>query len=165
MSTKKGEATVVTSDVVIPVAYDGECSSEPVPEPTVEAALKSFNWKPGYVGFRFAEAAKVKVTLDDGEEMTFKRESRDPKTYYFAKRVIDINDFNTAAEFKGEPYDTFRRMASWALEDTSNLLFESERGLKVFQASEKNDTVLINREGQQLWPSKPLNLRLKKPGA
>jgi hypothetical protein len=156
MTTKQGTATVEKENKMIPIAYDGDCSSVPVSAPTVAVALSSFEFKPGYVGFRFTEAAKATVTCDDGTEETFSRERGRGPTYYFGSKVMSVEDFETKPEFRNnELCDQFRKFSSWVLEDKANVLFESPgRGIRVIRADELKDTVIVNKQGHQLFPPK-----------
>lgn len=155
MVTKTGQATVDIETRLVPIAYDGDNASVPVPAATVESALANFDFKPGYVGFKFAEAVKAKIAVDEtGEEITLSRESSKGKNFIFANKVLTAEEFNTAAEYKTREADWLRQ--SWAdkLANPDTVIFASDRGVRILDDYEKKNTVLINRKGEQLFPLK-----------
>ena len=158
MPTKSGKATVTIEDHIIPGAFDGASASFPVEAHTIEAAVKSFEWTPGYVGFQFAKAVTAKVTLDDGsEEVTLSKVTPERTVYRFAKKVLSLDEFATAAEYR-PAYEQAKRTAPHLLDGKSVIYGRDTKSIapinsiKFLPDYDQKDTVLISKQGQQLWP-------------
>lgn len=149
-------------DQIIPGMSDGANCGITIPEPTVKAAIEALAGRPGYLGFQFAKALTAKVTLDDGtEEITFTRTKNDQTVYKFAKGILSVEEFAASAALK--PAYEFVTKHSPYLLDNKALIFEVENAsshpmdhVKFLLDYEQENTVLISKQGQQLWPTRKL---------
>ena len=151
METKSGKVTVTFEKRLIPIAYDGYCCSVAVEEHSVDAALKGFKWIPGYLGFKFAEAASAKVILDgSGQEISFKQEKDESTQYLFAEKVLSLDDFAKAGEYR-PIYDLVQK--NWPESKLKEaVIYAHSRGVDFLHEESQSYTILINKQGQQLWP-------------
>ncbi|MEZ0223083.1 MAG: hypothetical protein ACAH83_00890 [Alphaproteobacteria bacterium] len=157
-TTTEVTGTITEKTLLIPICYDAVGESLRVSDTSVETALKSMKLEADVLGFTFEQA--VKATLrpaDGGEEVTFTRKRPDAKTYMFATDVYGRDNFAQLADSANPLSAAFNRIPKAKLADPDSVVYASIMGLQVLQPCDQQRVVLINKQGQQLFP-KPQNL-------
>jgi hypothetical protein len=155
MSVKKvQETTLDVAFELIPRATDGDNAPEKISAISIQEALdpKTYDWSKNYLtGFHFNQCVNAKVTTESGEVFDFKNSKQIGPQYVFAKKVIPLEDFNTAAE-----YATLRNQ----LKNTVMMDNFTEVGAVIYQTPGGNvtalpayvsNTVLIDKSGNTLF--------------
>ncbi len=155
MKEKTGTAKVTIEDQVIP-GMDGTSCGISIPERSMDAAMEVMRANPGYLGFQFAKAYKAEVVTDDGETMTLTKTVREKNFYRYAEKIVSLEDFKASEELK--PAFDFASKNAPHLLDGKSVIFVTGANhpldkVKYLAEYEQQSTVLISKQGQQLWPT------------
>ena len=154
---KDGKAKVKTSCHVIPIVADGALPSREIASRDVRSALALGEiWNsPIMRGFQLVDHFELAVTIDGLDEEIRTDVYKNPsKDYRFADSVMSREDFASVGEDKlGE--DEKR----WILDCSSQraIIYTCGRAFLHLSNEEMKDTILIDRQGNQLWPALPTN--------
>lgn len=144
--------TVTEKTLLIPICYDAVGESIRVGDASVETALKAMRLEADVLGFTFEQAAKAKLRLAGGGEITFTRRRADAKTYMFATAVYGAGDFASLADRKNPLSEAFNRIPKAKLTEPGSVVYASIMGLTALPPCDQQRIVLIDRQGRQLFP-------------
>lgn len=148
-----GEATVIVTPYIIPIARDGENGARAIASRDIKTAIEAVSDSSQFVGFKLMNVYEAVVKPDGGDaDITFSKRDDFSKIYRFANRTISREEFASNAV-----YADARPLYDYHLQnDSEAVLYETPKGyveiLSQFNSRAPKDHILIDKEGQQVWP-------------
>jgi len=149
---KDGKAKVNASYHVIPLVADGALPSREIASRDVHAALAlgDFWDSPIMRGFKLVDHFELAVTMDGASKEICTVVLNNPsKDYRFADSVMSRKDFAKLGEDRLGASEK-----QWIMDCSSKnaVIYTCGRAFLHLSSSEMGDTILIDRQGNQLWP-------------
>lgn len=153
MSKASVKGTLTTKTVMVPIIWDSPGFDIPVKDTSVQTALKSFDWTADVLGFQFSQSVRCKLISDaDGSEIKFSRRHENPDKYLFATKVLGGDEVAALRTGQGALSDAFNRLPEAQRSNPANVVYDSDIGLQVLKPEYQGNTILITKQGQQLFP-------------
>lgn len=161
---KDASVNVELTHHLIPLAVDGYRNEITIKDRSVETAIKTGIANDPFVrGFRLVDHFDLAVTIKEtGEKIDTTQTCNVSKEYRFAEKILDRNAFSQLTD-----KEISQRDKQWLLDvtESDSIIYKYGRAYLHITGKDKNNTILITKQGQTLWPSSPKPPQTdKKPG-
>jgi hypothetical protein len=148
---KDASVNVELTHHLIPLAVDGYRNEITIKDRSINTAISTGIAKDPFIrGFKLVDHFKMAVTIKEtGEKIDTTQTCNVSKEYRFAEKIIDRNTFSQLTDQEISPRDK-----QWLLDVTEkdSLIYKYGRAYLHLTGKDKENTILITKEGGLLWP-------------